>query len=69
MFNELQVRYGFSLPFIRHSIFCSYGMPRAGTESIKGFGMMVLMYWIGGGVVLALFVYLVIALLKPEMFP
>lgn len=31
--------------------------------------MIVFMYWIGGGVALALFVYLVIALLKPEMFP
>jgi K+-transporting ATPase KdpF subunit len=31
--------------------------------------MIVAMYWLGGGVAMALLVYLVIALLKPEMFP
>jgi K+-transporting ATPase KdpF subunit len=31
-------------------------------------GAMTLIYWIGGIVVLALFIYLFVALLKPEKF-
>jgi K+-transporting ATPase KdpF subunit len=31
-------------------------------------GTMALWYWIGGGMAAALLIYLVVALLKPELF-
>lgn len=53
----------------RSDFFCSFGsFYRSLRQNINGGVDMIVIYWIGGIISLLLFIYLLVALLKPEVF-
>ena len=53
----------------RSDFFCAFGgFYHSLRQNINGGVVMTIIYWIGGIISLLLFIYLLVALLKPEIF-